>query len=153
MVNIEFKILECFDDKLISEIKKLEIENLGKDAAINEWQIPLIIRYGKFIIAQNESKKIIGVCEAVKSWCEENTAFIHSFYIVKDYRNKKIGKKLLEFAILNFKEDKIKTIKLTVSPENSIAITLYKNAGFEIKTLYENEYGRGVDRFLMELTV
>ena len=40
-----------FDLDFILKIKKLEIENLGRLSGINEWIIPVIIKYGKLIIA------------------------------------------------------------------------------------------------------
>ncbi len=153
MAEYNFKVLKDFDDKLILEIKKLEIENLGKDAALNEWQIPVIIRYGKFIVALNEGKKIIGVCQALKTWEDINTAFIHSFYVIKDYRNKRVGTSLLNFVINYFKKNKINTIKLTVDPENTAALNLYKKAGFKVAAFLLNEYGKDKNRFLMFLEI
>lgn len=151
MDNINFRILDNFDNGLIETIKKLELENLGEDAAINEWQIPVIIRYGKFMTAENDSGEIIGVCEVLRSWNDAYTAFIHSFYIVKNYRKIGIGRKLLEFAVGFCRAEKFSRIELTVDPENITALNLYKSCGFEIRQLKHNEYGSGIDRYLMAL--
>ena len=64
MNDITFAVLNSFDNDLIDKLTKLELENLGAGAALNEWQIPVIIRYGRFIIAKNPQQKIVGACQA-----------------------------------------------------------------------------------------
>lgn len=151
--NISFKVIKSFDLSLIDIIKKLELENLGKDAALNEWQIPVIIRYGKLISVQEDNSRIIGVCEALRCWQDSATAFIHSFYIVKERRSSGIGIRLLSFAVELFRSENFKKIELTVDPENIAALGLYKKLAFKvIKTEYD-EYGKGINRYLMRLTL
>jgi len=180
MDNIIFQEVKNVDCDLVEKIVKLEKRNLGKEASVNEWVIPVIVRYGKLIVAKrykesirsdsrinkgaikendmeenivnnSDNAEIIGVCEIIKSLREENTAFIHSFYIEKKYRNKGIGKKLMQNTIDALKDDNIKTIELTVDPANKSAINLYSKCGFKRIGLRKNEYGRGVDRDLMIL--
>ncbi len=153
MENIVFREIKNFDWKLVEKIAELEKRNLGREASINKWIIPVIIRYGKFIVAEknSHSSDIIGVCELIKHWKKENTAFIHSFYVDKKYRNKGIGKKLLQKVIDILKNNNFKVIELTVDPDNEAGGRLYKLFGFEKISLRKNEYGRGADRNLMRL--
>ncbi|MDD3628918.1 MAG: GNAT family N-acetyltransferase [Candidatus Humimicrobiaceae bacterium] len=180
MDNIIFQEIKNVDCDLVEKIVKLEKRNLGKDASVNEWVIPVIIRYGKLIVAKrhkepikgerriskgaikkndieesitdkSDNTEIIGVCEIIKSLREENTAFIHSFYVERKYRNKGIGKKLMQNAIDALKDDNINIIELTVDPANSSAVHLYNKCGFKRVGLRKDEYGRGVDRDLMIL--
>jgi hypothetical protein len=64
MNSIFIQEIKGVDWKLVSRIGKLEKKNLGSKASINQWVIPVIIRYGKFIVAQKsmDSSDIIGVC-------------------------------------------------------------------------------------------
>lgn len=152
MAGIIIRELNDFDWQLVNNIKKLERRNLGKAAAINEWVIPVIIRYGKIIIVQNtRDKDIIGICELLRSFENKFTAFIHSFYIDTPYRSKGIGKKLLQEVIRIMKADKIKNIELTIDPGNTMAMDLYGSLGFENAGIRKNEYGRGIDRTVMRL--
>jgi len=148
--NINFRVIRSFNNNFVGIIKKLEKENLGKDAALNQWQIPVIIRYGKFITAENENGEIIGVCEALRCWDDKNSAFIHSFYVIRGYRSMGIGKKLLVFVLGLLRWEKFKAVKLTVDPVNIRAINLYRSLGFEIMETEYNEYGKGADRYLMK---
>ncbi len=153
MGDVIIQEIRSVDWKLVSKIVELERRNLGRKASINQWVIPVIIRYGKFIIAQKSrnNSDIIGVCELVRSWRSKHAAFIHSFYIDKGYRRKGIGRKLLQKVIDILKNDGFKEIELTVDPDNEAADRLYKNFGFKKVGLRKNEYGRGVDRNLMRL--
>jgi ribosomal protein S18 acetylase RimI-like enzyme len=148
---INFRILESFDASLISKLIKLEVENLGPEAAINEWQLPVIIRYGKFVVAENENGDIIGVCEMLRQWGQPLNAFIHSFYIEESFRHRGIGKNLLENVIDILKKDGFKSVQLTVDPDNKPALSLYRRFGFVKKLLEIGEYGESRDRILMEL--
>jgi ribosomal protein S18 acetylase RimI-like enzyme len=152
--NIFFEIIKNFDSSLIEEIIKLERDNLGPEAALNEWQIPVIIRYGKFITAMQGSPKvktITGVCEAIRDWNDTRKAFIHSFYVIKEKRNFGIGRELLSYTAGLLESEGFKKIELTVDPENMPALKLYSGFGFEIVKTEYNEYGRGKDRYLMSL--
>lgn len=149
MPDIIIEELKGFDPALIDKIKRLEIENLGSEAAINEWIIPVVIRYGKFLVLRSESNGIIGICQILKNWEVEGCAFIHSFYISKGYRSRGYGKKLLEGALNILKKSDIHTVELTVDPENKVAYRLYERYGFKKIVLLKDEYGPGKDRHLL----
>ncbi|MCL5070594.1 MAG: GNAT family N-acetyltransferase [Actinobacteria bacterium] len=152
MLEIEIRTIKDFSLELIENIKKLEIENLGSDAAINEWQIPVMIRYGKLIVAElKKNGKITGVCEILREWKEDRIAFIHSFYVCTGYRMQGIGKKLLKGALDILRDENFRQVELTVDAENKAAVKLYEDFGFEVKEVRTNEYGLGVDRNLMVL--
>src|SRR4030043_2482649 len=150
MLEIEIKTIKDFDLSLIENIKKLEIENLGKDAAINEWQIPVIIRYGKLIVAQlKKSGKIIGACEILREWKETRIAFIHSFYICSGFRAQGIGKKLLKDTLDILRDENFEQVELTVDAENKAAVKLYEGIGFEVREVRLVANGHGIKRTLM----
>ncbi|MCL4385323.1 MAG: GNAT family N-acetyltransferase [Actinobacteria bacterium] len=155
--DIIVKEVKDFNLDFVLKIKKLEIENLGEVSGINEWVIPVIIKYGKLIIAIKKAKQqinngedlIIGVNELIRDWDNFNCAFIHSFYIKKGFRNKGIGSILLKKSIEILKKDNIKKLELTVDPKNQTAIRLYEKFGFKNYEFIEDLYGKGVNRNLM----
>ena len=57
----------------------------------------------------------------------------------------------LNIFIISQKKDLGYTeIELTVAPENQIAIDLYKKHGYKQESFLKDEYGTGVDRFMMK---
>ncbi|MCL4418258.1 MAG: GNAT family N-acetyltransferase [Actinobacteria bacterium] len=157
MSNIIIKEIKDFNLDFVLEIKQLEIENLGEASGINEWIIPVIIKYGKLIVAvkkddfmQKSSRElIIGVNELIRDWNDFSRAFIHSFYIKEGFRNKGTGSLLLGESIKILKRDKIKKIELTVDPQNISAIRFYEKFGFKLLEFKKNMYGKDINRNIM----
>jgi ribosomal-protein-alanine N-acetyltransferase len=154
--NISIKVIQKPVLDTIIELKKLERENLGRDASINEWVIPVIIKYGKLItVVETKNYKgsilerIIAVNELIRKWNSFDTAFIHSFYVAKNFRNKGVGSFLLKESINLLKKDGIKKIELTVASDNIYAVHLYEKFGFKKIGFLRDIYGKGIDRNLM----
>ena len=152
-MEVLFKVFDSFSPELLEKIKRIELDNLGKDAAINEWQIPVLIRYGRVIAAQDRSGEILGLCEMIRKWDEKKVAFIHSLYVLVQYRNKSVGKKLLDHVIGFLGIEGFLSAELTVDPENDIALKMYEKAGFEKAGYRKDEYGRNIDRLLMRIKI
>ena len=73
MNSIFIQEIKAADWKLVSRIVKLEKKNLGSEASINQWVIPVIIRYGKFIVAQKS-----------RDGSDTNLLALHSPYLKDD---------------------------------------------------------------------
>jgi len=147
MDMIAIKYIQDFDSELINTLCELEIENFGKQASINQWVIPVLMRYGMVAIAERmPGQEIIGVCQTIRSYSDPSDAFIHSFYIRPEHRGKKIGRLLLECVVNKLRSDELKRVCLTVDPENIPAVALYSSFGFKRSGIRKDEYGKGVDR-------
>lgn len=60
-------------------------------------------------------------------------ANIFGVYVRKEYRGQKIGKKLMEAALKTTqKNQNFVKVSLTVNPEQTAAVNLYKSFGFEL---------------------
>ncbi len=63
----------------------------------------------------------------------KHTANIFGVYVSDNYRGEGVGKKLLESVLLLIQENKdIAKVKLTVNPEQKVAVKLYEKYGFEL---------------------
>lgn len=151
MEGIFVKHIKDPEPGLIEALCRMEVENLGQEAAMNQWVLPVIIRYGKLFIAVNNKDSLIGVCEIIRSYLIPSTAFIHSFYIDGKFRNKGIGKILLGKVLGELKSDSFKEVQLTVDPDNRAASQLYRSFGFKKKGTRKDEYGKGIKRDLFSL--
>ena len=152
MKGIFVKQIKDPDPVLIETLCRMEIENLGQEAAVNQWVLPVIIRYGKlFIAGNNKNDTLIGVCEIIRNYLVPTTAFIHSFYVDSESRNRGIGKMFLKRVLDELKSDSFKEVQLTVDPGNVAASLLYRSFGFKKKGTRKDEYGRGIHRDLFSL--
>lgn len=76
-----------------------------------------------------ESNKTIGFCEID---IKDNNRAYFDLGLIKEFRGRGYGTKLLDTIIINIKESGIKNICLIVIEKNNIALNLYKKRGFEI---------------------
>jgi ribosomal protein S18 acetylase RimI-like enzyme len=83
----------------------------------------------QFIAKHN--KKIIGVLEV------ESKYFIQSFFVKKEFQNKGIGKKLIDFSIEYFINNGFKVKEYSVH-SSKYAVNIYKRLGFEGEDVYLN---------------
>ncbi len=60
-----------------------------------------------------------------------NTAYLHNFFIKKEFQNRGYGKKLLNELINVAKSKKTKAFHITTSFKNKKAIALYKKMGID----------------------
>ena len=98
-------------------------------------------------IAYYLDKKVIGFIEYNDIY---ESIDIVNVFVKEEYRNKKIGTKLLSYLIEKSK-DKY-NITLEVNINNSVAIHLYEKLGFKKVSLRKGYY-KGIDAYLMELTL
>lgn len=105
------------------------------------------------ILIAEENDRIIGFLSAERG---AYSRIKHSAYIVvgilKDFRGRKIGKKLLSMLDAWAAKRNIKRLELTVMTHNDAAIHLYKKMGFRIEGLKEKsimENGEYIDEYYM----
>ncbi|WP_242158502.1 GNAT family N-acetyltransferase [Aestuariivivens sediminis] len=72
-----------------------------------------------------------------------DTLFLSKIYVLSRYRGKKIGKTALEFIEVKAKNQRLKTITLTVNKNNCNAINAYKKLGFDNLGSIVTDIGEG----------
>ena len=74
---------------------------------------------------------------------------IDQFYVLPSYRNRGIGKFLLEELNKIAIEKKCNSITLEVNMKNEVALSLYKKLGFQMVTIRKNYYFNREDAYLL----
>ena len=79
---------------------------------------------------------------------------LERIYVLKNFQGKKIGKKLLDFAIKTAKERDLEYVWLGVWDKNRKAIDFYKRNGFEIIGIHPFKMGDDTQTdFIMKRTI
>lgn len=126
VANLEKKYIDCPWN-----------EQMLKSAAENENEMfvacdgDLVVAYGSYSVAIDE-------------------ASVNNIAVDLNYRNKGIGKLLVEYIIDNCKKGSVKRIFLEVSADNYPAINLYSKYEFRIINLRRKYYGN-TDALIMKL--
>lgn len=125
---------------MIEEIKDIKlIENLFKE--YKEKYNPIINDY-TFILAYKIEEKYIGFL--IYQLLYENAEII-DIYVEDEYRNRGIGKTLINKMLEN---DTIEKVTLEVKKDNNLGIMLYNSLGFKPVSIRKGYYN-GVDGILM----
>ena len=150
-MEVKIKRLTNNFQGIIKKLIEIEAEAFG-DGGLNHWGFPPFIYHGAVYIAMVD-KEPIGVIEYMRDFNAEGKAYLYGLAVAEDYRSQGIGKKLLKDSLNKLKEHKIKTVELTVEPDNETAINLYRQFEFEKVAYRKAEYGPGEDRVIMKLNL
>lgn len=77
-------------------------------------------------------------------------AWIMTLAVRLQYRERGVGKVLLEEALLRLKRLGFEKVYLTVSPGNETAIELYRKSGFEEASVAEDYFAEGDTKLIMQ---
>lgn len=135
--------------ELIQKIIALEKRAFGA-GGLNEWTLPMVIEYGKVLVLEI-GNKVCGVAGMLRHWSDLHLGYLVTFSIAEDERGRGLGRDFLNKVIQRLREEGLLRIRLTVSPDNLAARSLYERAGFQAVSFLRDYYGIGEDRLLMEL--
>lgn len=147
---MSFRIIELSEPKLefVESIINLEKETFG-ESALNEWTLPVIIKYGKVFVFE-DAGEFQGEAALIRHWSNPSVAYLITFAIRKEKRGRGLGRIYLTELMNKVKRDSILRLQLTVSPENKSALSLYQGLGFREKAFLKDHYGSGESRILLE---
>ena len=137
--NPNFEIMQ----KII-ELEESAFEGAGN---VDLWIIKALIRYGLvFVIKEDEN--IVCIVEYMQVF-NKKSLFLYGISTLKKYRHKGYANYILNETEKILRDLSYEEIELTVAPENEIAINLYKKHGYIQEKLLEDEYGKGIHRYVM----
>ena len=93
--------------------------------------------------------KIVCIVEYMQIF-NKKSLFLYGISTLKEYRHKGYANFILNETEKILKDLGYTEIELTVAPENQIAIDLYKKHGYKQESFLKDEYGTGIDRFMMK---
>lgn len=147
---MKIKMITDFDQELLDKLVDLETRTF-RESGLSKWELVPLIQHGKLLVLF-DGKEPVGFLELMNDWDNKDTAYVYALAIEEDYRNQGLGTKLIKSGIELLTKEGYSKAKLTVDPENKPAIHVYRDKlGFEKKGYQKNVYGKGIDRYYMEL--
>ena len=126
------------------------------DMTEEDWRKKSVTKNGNKLIAYLDGEPV-GMVEYYFETLQKlkHIATIYSMYVRPEYRQQKIGKKLLEQALEDIKQnEKVEKVKLLVNSSNEGACQFYRNFGFQDTGIFHKEMkvdGVLYDEIAMEL--
>lgn len=147
---MEIKKIDKNDSFIVNQLVKIEEKAFG-EGALNYWGLIPMIYHGA-VYAVFVDKTPVGLAEYMRDMKEVDKVYLYSLAIKENYQKQGLASNLLDYSLKNLKEQGIKKVELTVSPENESALHLYQRKfSFSKKDYRKDEYGKGEDRLIMEL--
>ncbi|NLV92105.1 MAG: GNAT family N-acetyltransferase [Firmicutes bacterium] len=137
--------------ELLATLVEMEIDAFGI-GGMNEWFLPAFARHGAVFVLWHR-RQPVGVAECMRDWEDPATAYLFAFSIVAGKRGRGWGKVFLREICRRLSEMRIAKLALTVAPENSRALSLYRGAGFQRVKMIPDAYGPGTNRYYLIKTL
>ncbi|NPA42082.1 MAG: ribosomal protein S18-alanine N-acetyltransferase [Aquificae bacterium] len=143
---MELKVREMTEED-IPEVYRINLRSFttdawSKESIEREFKLPYSLR---FVLEDGE--KVVGYAIL---WLIKEEAFIMTFAIDPEYRNRGLGKFFLK-ELINRLKDKTKLLQLDVRKTNLPAIRLYRSLGFKVVRERRKFYSDGESALVMEL--
>lgn len=148
---MEFRELHDVDLTLMNKIVEIEEEAFEGNGNVDLWILKALIRCGKVFVLV-EGDEIITIAEYMQVLGKDEV-FLYGISTRKKYRNRGNARKIMEESEKYLKRLGYKEVGLTVDPNNNIAMKLYKDLGYRIEEYQEDEYGKGIHRYLMKKVI
>ena len=148
---MEFRELHDVDLTLMNKIVEIEEEAFEGNGNVDLWILKALIRYGKVFVLV-EGDEIVTIAEYMQVLGKDEV-FLYGISTRKKYRNRGNARKIMEESEKYLKRLGYKEVGLTVDPNNNIAMKLYKDLGYRSEEYQEDEYGKGIHRYLMKKVI
>lgn len=148
---MEFRELKEVDLEILNKIVEIEEEAFEGNGNVDLWILKSLIRYGKVFLLL-EGEEILSIAEYMQVF-GKNEVFLYGISTKKRYRNRGNARKIMEESEKYLKKLGYREIGLTVAPDNEIAMKLYRDLGYTVAEYQEDEYGKGIHRYLMKKVI
>ena len=135
------------DFEVMKKIVEIEQEAFEGNGNVDLWIVKALIRYGLVFVIKEEDS-IVCIVEYMQVF-NKKSLFLYGISTLKEYRHKGYANYILNETEKILKDLSYEEIELTVAPENDIAINFYKKHGYIEEKLLEDEYGKGIHRYVM----
>lgn len=131
---------------------KFGVEIFG-DLGMDEWGLVPQIRHGNvYVLTEEGSHHLIGLAILMRDWEDFHKAYLFDYAISEDFQSMGLGFEFLQIIVENLIDQGFDKMGLTVDVNNESALKLYRDKiGFKTILYSIDEYGKGEDRFMMEL--
>ncbi|WP_129595867.1 GNAT family N-acetyltransferase [Anaerophilus nitritogenes] len=150
--NLKVYLVQDFNVGLLKNMVNFGLNIFG-ELGMDEWGLVPQIRHGNVYVLKEENKKeIVGIAIFMRDWEKVDQCYLFDYAISPVFQGKGLGYSFLKILCKELRCQGFVKISLTVDIENTAAIKLYKDKmGFKIESFSKDEYGKGHDRYIMEL--
>ncbi len=135
------------DHDLLVELQAYDREAFGA-TGLRTYDLAVMAQAGAVFVARIDHE-IVGSCQLMRVLDEPEFFYVVGFYIRPQWRGRHLGRELLRLVAAESESLGAKGLVLTAAPENTVALALYKSAGFVEDRFVPHFYGEKEDRYIL----
>ncbi|MGI5939198.1 MAG: GNAT family N-acetyltransferase [Thermoleophilia bacterium] len=147
MSDLTFTRLRHPDYDLLMRLATYDEDVFGS-VGLRACDLAVVAEAGAVFLAHFEGETV-GSCQLLRVLEEPSFVYVLGFYIRPSWQGRGFGRRLLQQMIEECRGLGVDGMVLTVSPDNTRAINLYRSAGFVEEDCVPDFYGAGEDRFIL----
>ena len=150
--SLKVYLFQDFNLSLLKKMVNFVLDIFG-DLGMDQWGLVPQIRHGNVYVLTEEGKhQIVGLAILMRDWEDFYKAYLFDYAISEDFQGRGLGYEFLKIIAEDLISQGFDRMSLTVDVDNEPAIRLYRDKiGFESIQYSKDEYGKGEDRYVMEL--
>lgn len=150
--NLKVCLVQDYNLKFLKRMVNFGQDIFG-ELGMDEWGLVPQIRHGNvFVLKEENKKRLVGFAILMRDWEDPDKAYLFDYAISEEFQGQGLGYHFLVSICRNLIEQGFSSMNLTVDVDNPSAINLYQEKlGFEIIEQRNDEYGKGHDRYIMNL--
>ncbi len=142
------ELVQGFDQPMLTALERIERKAFG-EGALNAWVIVPFIRHGRVFVLRSNTGQLGAVAEYMRDFDTPERVYLFGLSVDERHQGQGLGSQLLLDSLQWLQENGVKTVELTVDPQNEPAVSLYDKVGFRAVETRQNEYGTGEHRLVM----
>ncbi|MCL5734025.1 MAG: GNAT family N-acetyltransferase [Actinobacteria bacterium] len=135
------------EHELLVELEAFDREAFGH-AGLTTYDLAVIARAGAIYVALKDDQ-IVASSQLIRVFDEPGYCYVVGFYVRPAWQGGGTGRRFLEAIAEECLVMGIEGLLLTVAPENTKAMNLYRSTGFVEEAFVRHFYGEGEDRYLL----
>ena len=132
---------------LLKQLEEYDFEAFGP-TGLRTYDLAVMSEAGMVLVACI-NEEIVGSCQLMRVLDEPDFFYVVGFYIRPQWRGRHLSRELLRLVAQESRALGAKGLVLTTAPTNTVALSLYKSAGFVIDRFVPHFYGEKEDRYIL----
>lgn len=143
MDNLTIRKMDVSDIRFVDQAERQEFGKSLSEKTLSHELLYNSLAYYFMALINHQRIGYIGV------WITEPNAEITTIMVLPAYRNKGVGKALLDFVYTLCHKNRVEALTLEVRVSNHNAIEFYRKEGFKVVSIRGKYYDNGEDAYLM----
>ncbi|MCB9681501.1 MAG: GNAT family N-acetyltransferase [Alphaproteobacteria bacterium] len=137
------------DPQLAEALVEIDLQSFV-ETTYSRYTAQALLQHGEVLLLRADGR-IIGAAVVVRSWDPPHEALLLSMAILPGWRGRGLGQRFVGWVLEALASEGISAVTLLVGSDNTRAMRVYRDVGFEVVREVEVEAGTGTRQLLLRV--